>query len=110
MSEQHLLDCGYGKEGAEGCNGAWIESYVNHWAKNKLGLAHENQYPYNPKNTYTCPNLPGFGFGAQITDTFFSYEADEALLKKLVYKHGAVIVTVMVIISTINYNLKIYTI
>merc|ERR1719411_2316834 len=47
FSEQQLVDCGYGKNGAEGCNGAQTSSYIKYVADNKLGLTHESIYGKN---------------------------------------------------------------
>jgi len=96
ISEQHFLDCGYKKFGAAGCNGAWIYSYSKHWAKENLGVAHENQYAYKMReNKYKCPaDLAGFNFGAEITENYYTYSGTEDVLKELVFKHGAVMGTV----------------
>ena len=56
-SEQQFIDCGYGQNGAAGCDGAPPHAYVKYAAENaELGLLHESDYPYtNTQPTYTCP-------------------------------------------------------
>ena len=108
VSEQHFLDCGYLKNGAAGCKGATIHSYSKYWSDNKLGVAHENQYAYKRMNNgYQCPaGLAGFKFGAKITDTHYTYRGTKDMIKELVFKHGAVISTVLVNFSF--YCRKLY--
>merc|ERR1719312_496213 len=95
-SEQQFVDCGYGKYGANGCNGGPIFSYVKWAAKSGESLTHESTYPYlntNPK--LTCPaNLKAYNQGAKVTDSYYSYKGDEETLKKLVHEHGAVVTAV----------------
>ena len=92
-SEQHLVDCGYRQEGANGCNGAPPHAYLTWAARTKLRLASERQYPYRNTNPrLTCPaNMPAFNQGARITNSYYTYRGDENLMKKLVYQHGAVV-------------------
>ena len=40
-SEQQLVDCGYNKNGASGCNGAWSHSYIKTIAEEGLDLTAE---------------------------------------------------------------------
>ena len=40
-SEQQLVDCGYEKNGASGCNGAWPYSYIKTIADDQLDLTAE---------------------------------------------------------------------
>ena len=56
-SEQQFIDCGYGENGAAGCDGAPPHAYVKYAAENAdPGLLHESDYPYtNTQPTYTCP-------------------------------------------------------
>ena len=55
-SEQQFVDCGYGQNGANGCDGAAPHAYVK-WSKDSaMGLFHESTYPYkNTAPTYSCP-------------------------------------------------------
>jgi len=94
-SEQQFVDCGYQKNGANGCNGAAPHAYAKYWGDNKLGLAHESQYPYlNTQPNLYCPSLPTYNQGAKITGSYYTYSGDEETLKQLVYEHGAVVVSV----------------
>jgi len=95
-SEQQLVDCGFGKNGANGCNGAPSHAYVKWVADSKTELTHESLYTYlNTKPKLTCPaNLKAYNQGAKVTDSFYSYRGDEETLKKLVFKHGAVTTSV----------------
>merc|ERR1711973_51076 len=95
-SEQQLVDCGYKKNNANGCNGAPPHAYAKWLGDNKIGLAHESQYPYlNQRPKLYCPaNLPVYNQGARITGSYYTYSGDEELMKQLVYQHGAVISTI----------------
>ena len=59
---QQFVDCGYGKDGARGCNGAATHSYTK-WASSESGkgnLLHESTYPYqHTKPSLTCPTNLG---------------------------------------------------
>merc|ERR1711970_17644 len=95
-SEQQLVDCGYGQNGANGCQGASAHSYAK-WAGDRNdGLAHESQYPYlNTMPNLDCPaNLPVYNQGAKVSGSYYTYEGDEDLMKKLVYENGAVVALV----------------
>ena len=95
-SEQQFVDCGYGQNGASGCNGAAPHAYVK-WAKDNaaMGLFHESTYPYKNTNpTYTCPALPSYNQGAGVSDYYYTYNGDEQTLAGLVAKHGAVVTSV----------------
>merc|ERR1712168_905893 len=92
-SEQQLVDCGYGQNGANGCDGAPPHAYAKWAGDNKLELAHESQYPYlNTSPNLQCPaNLPVYNQGARISGSYYTYSGDEELMKKLIYEHGAVL-------------------
>merc|ERR1711973_269230 len=95
-SEQQLVDCGYRQNGANGCNGAPPHAYAKWAGDTQLGLAHESQYPYlnqNPK-LYCPANIPVYNQGARISGSYYTYQGDEELMKKLVYEHGAVVSTI----------------
>ena len=52
-SEQQLVDCGFGQNGADG---AYTYSYAKWAADGKGELTHESEYPYlNKKPKLTCP-------------------------------------------------------
>jgi len=95
-SEQQLIDCGYKQEGANGCHGAPPHAYLTWAARDKIVLASEAQYPYeNLDPRLKCPAVvPVFNQGARITDSYYTYQGDENLMKKLVYQHGAVVAAV----------------
>jgi hypothetical protein len=56
-SEQQLIDCGYGRYGADGCNGAPAHAYLAYFANVRRGgaLAASSQYPY--LNRQVLPTL-----------------------------------------------------
>ena len=95
-SEQQLVDCGYEKNGASGCNGAYTYSYLKTVADSGLGLTHESNYPYlNTDPNLYCPSgLETYNQGAKVTGSYFTYDGDENLLKKLVAENGAVVTSV----------------
>merc|ERR1712042_389729 len=68
-SEQQMVDCGYGINGAYGCNGASPHAYLAWAGDNKIEFAAESQYPYlNTRPNLRCPsNLPVFNQGAKIS-------------------------------------------
>jgi len=95
-SEQQMVDCGYGINGAHGCNGASPHAYAK-WAGDRNdGLASEAAYPYlNTRPNLYCPsNLPVYNQGAKVSGSYYTYRGDEELMKKLVYEHGAVLAAV----------------
>merc|ERR1711872_460958 len=87
-AEQQFVDCAYGQNGANGCNGAYPHAYAK-WAGDRDdGLAHESSYPYlNTKPKLTCPaNLPVYNQGAKVSGSYYTYKGDEDLMKKLVFE------------------------
>merc|ERR1712183_471480 len=73
--------------------GSYTYAYGKWIVDKKRKLTSEKNYPYlgsHPK--YTCPREKPFNLGAQIDDTFYTHKGDENMLKKLVYKFGAVII------------------
>ena len=110
-SEQQLIDCGYGENGAAGCEGAGLSSYLKLIKNTDLELTHENTYPYlnrNPK--LTCPTVEPYFQGAkvlglmycnvtenvkwQVINSYYTFNGNEEVLKKLVATFGAVMSTV----------------
>lgn len=92
-SEQELLDCGlHGADGAYGCRGAWLQAYGTWIVDKKRKLMSERDYPYKGKCTGRCPREKPFRQGAQVSDTFYTSNGDENMLKKLVYEKGAVMI------------------
>merc|ERR1712055_761121 len=95
-AEQQFVDCAYGQNGANGCDGAYPHAYAK-WAGDRNdGLAHESSYPYlNTKPGLTCPsNLPVYNQGAKVSGSYYTYNGDEELMKKLIVEHGAVVASV----------------
>lgn len=95
FSEQHLVDCGYGQNGAKGCDGAWTHAYVK-WAEDGKDLLAEATYPYmNTEPALTCPaNLDAYKRGAKVTRALYTYGGDEELLKEVVAMKGAAVTSV----------------
>lgn len=94
-SEQQLVDCGYQKNGASGCNGAYSFSYIKTIADEQLDLAAEATYPYKNTNpSLTCPALNHYNQGAKVTGVYYTYDGDEETMKGLVAEHGAVVTSV----------------
>merc|ERR1712045_551717 len=95
-SEQHLLDCAYGKYGISGYNGASPIGYAEWLEVEKPALAEETSYPYKAK-VETCPaTFQEFNQGASVTTKYWTSNGGENLLKQLVVDHGAVLVGVAV--------------
>merc|ERR1712061_424511 len=95
FSEQQIIDCGYGKNGARGCNGAHTSAYVKYVADTSLALTHESTYPYlNKAPKLTCPTVKAYNTGAKVVKSYFTYSGDETKLKALVAEHGAVVTAV----------------
>merc|ERR1719481_163866 len=73
-SEQQLVDCGYGQNGANGCDGAPSYSYIKLVADTGLELTHESSYPYlNKEPRLTCPNTTPYRVGAKVTGSYYTY-------------------------------------
>jgi len=90
-SEQHFVDCAYDGIDVSGCNGATLQGYAK-WLKEKSPkLAHETTYPYKATQQ-TCPTTyKQFYQGVSTSGAYWTESGDEATLKKLVAKHGAVV-------------------
>jgi len=91
-SEQQLVDCGYGREGAMACSGAQPHTYLKLIEKEKWNLTAEATYPYrNTDASGQCPpGLKLYNQGAKVKKVWYTRRGTEDLMKKLVYKHGAV--------------------
>ena len=89
-SEQQLLDCGYGKYGANGCYRAQSHSYLQTLYNSRMGLAHESTYPYRGTRGTCRSVLDNYNRGAMVTGAHFSYQGDEDLMEKTVAELGAV--------------------
>jgi len=88
ISEQHLIDCAYGK-GASGCNGASPEAYPK-WVVNKK-LLHETTYGYvAAQSTYKCPTDKTYWKpGSKVTSYGMDYQCSDTKLQQLVMKYGS---------------------
>jgi len=97
LSEQHLVDCGYSLDGANGCNGASPHIYNQFLHQNSGGQSlHESDYPYlgqNPKlNCNAANKISKWNSGAKITKATWDYSCTETKLKSLIATKGAVLV------------------
>jgi len=96
IAEQQLVDCGYDPDnGRNGCNGAYLHGYPDFASKSLDSPQHENAYAYVMEdNNYQCQSSAPWNYGAKVTDSYYTYSCNADLLKKLIYKHGAVVVGV----------------
>ena len=99
LSEQYLIDCAYGKNGARGCNGAHPDAYTKYLTGIGGHLPHENSYKYlgsSPK--LNCKSAPKkmWNSGAKVSKTAVDWKCNETKLKSLIYSKGAVSVSVYV--------------
>lgn len=113
-SEQQMLDCAYNPQaGIDGCRGAANHAYLD-WASNRrFQPTYEANYGYKNKRSGTCPRLQGGS--VQVTGKYFNYNHyggrknnDEELLKRLVYKHGAAVVSLRTKGTIQNYKGDVY--
>jgi len=96
-SEQQLIDCAYGNDGANACDGSSTHSYLKWTSENEGELTHESLYPYlNTDPNLVCPKLNDHRRGAKVSNYSYIQNGNEELLKSLVYQHGAVIASVHV--------------
>ena len=95
-SEQELVDCGYRHKGANACQGAPAQAYLDWAESSKKNIVTEQTYPYlNTRPKLQCPaNLPMNRENGRVTKSYYTYSGNEDLLKSLVYKHGAAVTTV----------------
>jgi Papain family cysteine protease/ShK domain-like len=95
-AEQEFVDCAYGQNGANGCNGAPPSAYLQWATAKQFQFAHESQYPYlNLAPKLSCPaTMPIYHQGAKVNTSYYTYSSNEALLQQLVYTYGAVVSTV----------------
>ena len=65
VSEQEFIDCGYGKNDANGCNGATPHAYAKTWSDEGRVLVHEKQYQYRAThwNRYRSEAVSAFWSG-----------------------------------------------
>ena len=94
LSEQQLIDCGFGHRGANGCKGASLDSYLDWLVRSRVSLVTEETYPYRFTDpSLTCPGdldkAPSPR--AQIISYFAPDNVTEDQLAALVVRHGAII-------------------
>merc|ERR1719400_80916 len=92
LSEQYLVDCAYGKNGASGCNGANPFAYAK-WLPGKGGhMPHEKSYKYIGKSRKNCKSAPKkmWNSGAKISKGTVDWKCSASKLKSLIHKKGAV--------------------
>lgn len=96
LSEQQVLDCAYGTEGANGCNGAYPHVYQQWVADNGGTFNLEADYPYTSKvSSGSCDNsIAKYEAGAKVTRAIVDYTCNEDKLKALVATYGAVSVAI----------------
>jgi len=98
LSEQYIIDCGYGKGGMYGCKGAWPASYTKMFINKGGDSPHSHQYPYlggNPKLVCGPAEAAGkWNSGAKLVSSHVQWGCDEEKMKKLVYETGSVAVVV----------------
>jgi len=95
-SEQELVDCGYRKNQANGCNGAQCFSYAKYIKDSGRQLASEESYPYKGTDRNRCPRENPLNQGARVTDFKYTDRGTEESLKQLVYEQGSVLIAVAV--------------
>ena len=112
LSEQYLIDCAYGKNGARGCNGAHPDAYTKYLTGIGGHLPHENSYKYlgaSPK--LNCKSAPKkmWNSGAKVSKTLADWKCTESKLKSLIYSKGAVSVSVYAAENSFeNYKSGVY--
>jgi len=105
-SEQQMVDCGFGINGAKGCDGASPNAYLKWAGDNNIEFASESQYPYlNMWPKLQCPsNLEVYNQGARVSGSYYTYGGSEELMKKLIYEHGAIVAGVYSSSALENYE------
>ena len=112
LSEQYLIDCAYGKNGARGCNGAHPTAYTKYLTGIGGHLPHENSYKYlgaSPK--LNCKSAPKkmWNSGAKVAKTTVDWKCSESKLKSLIYSKGAVSVSIYAAENSFaNYKSGVY--
>ena len=93
VSDQHLLDCGYGNGYANGCKGAAGHIYAK-WYNDIAGgpeMVHELHYPYvQMENNYQCKATGYWHPGYKIEKGLWDYDCSDEEMMKLIYENGAV--------------------
>ncbi len=111
LAEQQVIDCGYDGNGANGCNGAYIDIYTEYMANKANGvLNHEADYPYLDRQpNLKCQNKPNWNAGAKITKSISDYRCTEDKLMSLVYQYGAAVTAIYASDNSFgNYKSGVY--
>jgi len=98
LSEQYVVDCGYNGRDGNGCHGAWPKHYTEFFLKNGGTSPHESSYPYlNTNPLLNCNkgrSVRRWNSGAKVVKVYNDMKCNEAKLKDMVYKLGAVTVAI----------------
>ena len=89
LSEQWIVDCK--PNGAEGCNGAHIDSYAD-WMAEHGNLMHENAAPYEGKETGSCKAGPYWSPGYKFQKSIVEWWATDEEIMMQVMEHGAAVI------------------
>jgi len=95
LSEQYLVDCAAdhyyhdsdeGYFGAHGCDGAWIQAYIDYMAKKHHGkVQKESAYPYEAEDLSCRIDSDGWFSHAKVTGLWNQWFTDDEEVKKHVY-------------------------
>lgn len=95
LSEQFILDCGYGHEyhdssegwfGAYGCDGAWTFVYFDYLINHHGGRHYrEDHYQYEAEEGSCRSHNNGYYNNAKVSDMAIHYYPSEELMKKWIY-------------------------
>lgn len=103
FSEQWLLDCGYGYEGSNACNGAPLHAYAT-FSASKKKIVSGTKYPYRAA-LGSCPasvtSLIADNTFA-VNNAYYTYSGTEDMLKTLVAERGAVGIAIWIPQLTLN--------
>ena len=90
ISDQHLVDCGYGTY-AYGCDGASGHGYASFYNEEGKEMIHENIYPYvMMENNYYCIQTTYWHPGYKIEKGLWDYDCSDEEMMKLIYEYGAI--------------------
>jgi len=93
LSEQYLIDCGFNGGSMNACKGAYPHSYSVWFANNGGQSAHEGKYPYlDASPLKNCAKAKGLEWknGAKVDKAYYDYGSNEAKMKSLLVKYGAI--------------------
>jgi cathepsin L len=92
FSDQQYLDCAFGFEGAQGCRGAAVHSYLQ-WSETKQRLSDGTKYTYTGvRGTCKARQLQYVtDMSFMVKNAFYTYSGTEEQLKNLVAERSAVV-------------------